>query len=493
MSDTPAATPAPEAPSRRRRSAEVAAAGFEWSLPSQGGMARPVWMAPKGGLTMIDLQKGRNNYYKMEVRDQCSICRRMSERNWFLRPVQRLRHASWSEEFRAIDAKGLDMKKQYAFAPLAEDILHEHLISTNVVCMWRKGEKLPVVSVLDAETVDYKSVGGREQITIQYSKDEVMARDKENKAAYIEILGEKVYKAYITGGKVTIIKGVDEEWDFETMIDGKRRGVFCIPEMIPILDTIDYVELMGIGDWNLAWARKDVIRLIKKGYKVAHGQGSGVNSVDITTKEINDLGEGFTKISGNATVPANHDVDPSYLTVPSDNFKPEQVESAMDRLLHYGGIEAVVLFGSFSQQNGAAPSLMRNARTLAFAVRGRIEELLRRIFAADEFKGLDWGGEDMRFHWGVKSLYSMDELLALAKGTNDGTASPQTRRAILGLDNEIEVERLKEAHADRAGYAPPFEAGQALLPAMFEDLATASSAATPTTPGEPGRPPEVKS
>lgn len=491
MSKTTAATSAPEA-KPRRRAATVAAAGFEWSLPSQGGMVRPVWMAPKGGLTMIDLQKGRNNYYRMDVRDQASVCRRMSERNWFLRPLLRLRHASWSEEFKAIDAAGADMHLQYAFAALAEDILHEHLISSNVVCMWRKGQKLPVISVLDAETVEYKTVGGTEQIIIQYTADPVMARDRENEAEYRRILGDKVYKAYTTGGKVTIIKGVDEEWDFETMIDGKRRGVFCIPEMVSILDTIDFVELMGIGDWNLAWARKDVIRLIKKGYKVAHGQGSGVNSVDITPKEITDLGNGFGGITGNATVPANHDVDPSYLTVPSDNFKPEQVESAMDRMLHYGGIEAIVLFGSFSQQNGAAPSLMRNARTSAFAVRGRIEELLRRIFSADEFKSLDWGGEEMHFHWGVKSLYSLDEILAMVKGTNDGTASPQTRRAMLGLDNETEVTRLKEAHADRTGYAPPFEAGQAILPALFPDLASAQNANPTPPPGDPGRPAKVE-
>lgn len=470
-----------------RQMAQVAAA-FEWT-GSQAGIVRPVWMAPSGGLTMIDLQKGRNNYYKMDVRQQVSICRRMAARNWFLNPVLNLRHAAWSEDFRAIDAKGANMKAQYAFGALVSDIIWEHLVSTNVVCMWRKKEKLPFINVLDAESVEYSTVGGKERIVVQYSKDEILARDKANETEFRRILGNKVYEAQVKGTKVIIIKGMDEEWDFETMIAGKRRGVFTIPEMVPILDTIDFMELMGIGDWNLAWARKDVIRLIKKGYKVAHGQGSGINSVDISKEEIKNLGEGFSKISGNANVPANHDVDPSYLTVPPETFDPKQVDAATDRLLHWGGIEAVVLFGAFSQQNGAAPSLMRNARTLAFSLRERVEDLLRRIFAADEFRSLDWGGDEMRFRWGVKSLYSLDELLNLAKATNDGTASPQTRREWLGLDNQTEVDRLKEAHTDREGYAPPFEAGQALLPAMFDDLAAAKS--TPSAPGEPGRPPEI--
>jgi hypothetical protein len=407
-----------------------------------------------------------------------------------------LRHASWCEDFMALDADGKNMHEQYAFAELVEDIMWELLVSTNVVCLWRKGPKLPVISVLDAETVDYKSVGGREQITIQYSQDAAMAADKANEAEYRRILGDKVYDAMCKGKTAKIIKGADEEWNFETLIGGKRRGVFCIPEMVSILDTIDYVELMGIGDWNLAWARKDVIRLVKKGYPVTQGAGSGVNSVNITDPQIKELGEGFgTKISGNATVPANHDVNPSYLTVPSDNFKPDQVETAVDKLLLYGGIEAVVLFGSFSQQNGAAPSLMRNARTTAFTVRGQVERLLRRIFKADEFTTLQWGGKDgaMNFFWGVKSLYSMDELLALVKGTADGTASPQTRRAWLGLDSEMESARIKEAHQDREGYMPPFEPGQALLSAKFEDLKPAAvSTPSVTPPADPGRPPEVK-
>jgi hypothetical protein len=483
-----ASAAAKKAAASSRQSAQVAAA-FDWT-GSQAGIVRPVWMAPSGGgLTMIDLQKGRNNYYKMDVRQQVSVCRRMAARNWFLNPVLNLRHAAWSEDFRAIDATGANMREQYAFADLVSDIFWEYLISTNVVCMWRKGEKLPFINVLDAEAVEYSTVGGKERIVVQYSKDEVLARDKANEADFRKILGNKVYEAQAKGTKVTIIKGMDEEWDFETLIAGKRRGVFTIPEMVPILDTVDFMELMGIGDWNLAWARKDVIRLIKKGYKVTHGQGSGINSVDISKQDIKNLGEGFAKISGNANVPANHDVDPSYLTVPSDTFDPKQVDASTDRLLHWGGIEAVVLFGAFSQQNGAAPSLMRNARTLAFSLRERVEGLLRRIFSADEFKGLDWGGDEMRFRWGVKSLYSLDELLNLAKSTNDGTASPQTRREWLGLDNQTEVDRHKEAHADRPGYAPPFEAGQALLPAMFEDLAPAD--ATPTTPGEPGRPANI--
>ncbi len=496
--------PARAAATRTRKQTQaVVAASFDYAGPKAGGAKQPVWLSTTGNQTLIDVQKGRNNYYKMKGATQAAICRRFVEGNWFLRSVVPLRHASTIDGFDARDKNGKSMAGQYDFYSLVSDLLHEDLNTSNVVCIWRKGEQLPTVTVLDMEVVEYGSIAGIERIIVTYPKDTAMAKDVTDNPAsaadYKELLGEKVYQACLKGGTVTFVKGREEdEWDFEVMVGGKRRGVFTMPELVSILADLDYLELMGVGDWNLAWFRKDVIRLIKKGYKVTNGQGAGVNSVDIGTKDIKDLGEGTSKINGNANVPANHDTDWSYLTVSPENFDPKQVEAVIERLMQFGGIEAVVLLGSFSQQNGAAPSLMRNARTMAFARRGRIENLLRRIFSADEFRKLNWGARatkttalPIKFHWSVKSLYSIAELVELVSGTNDGTASPQTRREWLDLDNDTEVLRLKAAHADRAGYAPPFEAGQALLPAMFPDeLGAAESTATP--PGKPGRPQKVK-
>lgn len=483
-----------------RQAGVVAAADFKWA-GGQGGIVRPIWQAlqGRGARTMIDFQKGRNNYYNLDVRDQSAMCRRMADRNWFLRPVVALRHASWCESFDVRDDKGESMSSQYAFAPLVSDIMHERLISSNVVCLWRKGEKLPTVSVLDAEQVEYRSSGGMERIKIQYSQDPDLAKDKQNEPALRKMLGDRMYDAMAKGKVLEIVKGVDEEWDFEVMINGKRRGVFCIPEMVPILDCVDYVELLGIGDWNLAWARKDVIRTIRKGYSVTHGQGAGINSVDITDPDIKNLGEGFSQVNGNCTIPMNHDVNPGYMLVDASVFDPKIVETAFDKLLTFGGIESVVLFGSFSQQNGAAPSLMRNARTVAFKVRQDVQDLMNRILSAKEFSSLEWGGGETdknvtpvrNYSWGVKSLYSMDELLQLVKGTDNGISSRTTAREMLGLNDKIEGDRLEQEHENRERYAPAFESGQALLAAMFPDLAAAAGKSTPTNTGEPGRPVET--
>jgi hypothetical protein len=508
-------TPAQKAAATRAKNKAqeaVVAASFEYGGPRAGGVRTPIWLDTRGGKTLIDSNKGRNNYYTMKGSLQASICRRMAERNWFLAPVLSLRHAATIEDFMMCDAKGASMEDQYDFYSLVEDILHEELTTTNVVCLWRKGADLPTVTVLDMEDVEYSVTAGIERITITYAKDEEIEKDiraNNNEADYLDALGPDMFKAQSKGGKVTIKKTQDEEfWDFEVMIPGKRRGVFRMPELVPILDTLDFLELMGVADWNIAWFRKDIIRIWKKGYKVTNGQGAGVNSVDITKKNIKDLGEGAAKINGGANVPANHDVEVSYLTVPPEAFDPKMLEGSIDRLMLFGGIEAVVLLGSFSQQNGAAPSLMRNARAMAFARRKRVANLLRRIFSAEEFSSLDWGEKPdtkthmlpagaMKAKWGVKSLYSIEELMALVKGTNDGTASTQTRREWLDLDNVLEGDRLESEHAERKRVAPPFESGQGLLERMFPDeLGQADATATPATPakakGTPGRPKKVK-
>ena len=495
--------PAKKSASSRPRKPAIAnvAASFDYVMPAAGGPKKPVWLNTSGGLTMIDSVKGRNNYYTMKGSQQASICRRMVERNWFLSTVIPLRHAATIQGFKALDENGADMANQYDFLSLVSDILWEDLTTTNVVCMWRKGEELPTITVLDMESVIYSVSAGMERITITYQKDEVMAKDTKNASTYKKLLGDNVYAAFLKGGDVTIIKGEDKFWDFEVMTAGKRRGVFGIPDPVPILDVLDFLELMGIGDWSIAWFRKDFIRQWKKGYPVTNGQGAGVNSVDITSKEIRQIGEGSAKINGPSNIPLNHDLNVSYLTTPADAFEPKQVETAMEKLMQWGGMEAVVLLGSFSQQNGAAPSLMHNSRIRAVARRMRVEQLLRRIFSADEFSHLEWGKADangvlpMKFHWSVKSLYSIAELLELASKTNDGTASTQTRREMLDLDNVEETARLKAEHADRQGYAPPFEAGQGLLPAMFPDELGKSMnapAAPPKAKKVPGRPTKLK-
>lgn len=442
----------------------------------------PIWHSPRGGPTLISQQKQRNNWYGMDIRGQMSGCRKVSDQNGLVRPVVDLRHASITAGFRLMSEGGEDPDAEYDFAGLVDDIIREDLTTDAVVALWRKDETNPVISILDAERCDYSSVGGIDRIRLRVPQDHAMAKDKALKNAYIERLGQRMYDAYCGGKVIDIVRGHDEDWDFRVMTSGKRRGCFRTPELVGILETIDFLELMGVGDWNLAWFRKDVIRLIKKGYK-GTGQHAMTGSVDLTKPQEEQLGKGFSSLSGNANVPANHDVDASYLTMDPSNFDPAQVKAAIDRFLMWAGIEGVILLGSFSQQNGAAPSLMRNHRTMVFSKRTRVERFLREILAADEFQGLVDDPAKQRFGWSVKSLYSVDEIAKLVTATADGIASPQTRRQWLDLDDRVESELMRKAHANREDYTPPFEARQGLLKVDGSDPGGGG--------GEPGRPEEI--
>jgi hypothetical protein len=471
--------------------AQLVASMFDWALGGLGGWLAVGIYTSRGRRAMIDKQKFRNNYAAMSLRDLFCVCRRVAKSHWFVRPVLALRHASHTDGFQAVDGEGEAIDPQaYDFSGLVSDIAWEDLRSSNVIAIWKKGgTTTPDIAILKAEQVDYRHVGGLEIIRIQYSNE--LGRcglSLDTRNTITERLGQRMADAQLLGKSIEIVKGLDEEWDFEVMTGGPRGDGLEQPEIESILDTIDFLDLMGIGDWNIGWFRKDFARLLRKGYKGTSGAGPTAG-VDITKPEVKEIGDGLSKMSGNANLVMNHDMDLGYLGVDPKNIDPESIKSAIDRLMMFGGIEGAVLIGGFSQQNGAAPTLMRNARASAFARRKRIARFIAAIFGNAEFKSvLDQANGGIHCEWSDRTLYSVDELLAMATRTADGVASTRTRRERLGLDNDREGKRLKAEHADRTAYAPSFEAKQGLLPAMFPDELGGATAppVDPTTGGDGG-------
>lgn len=445
----------------------------------------------------VDRQKWRNNYARMSVRDLIATCRRAAEHNWFLRPVLETRAAVHAAGFRMMRARGGDALPNYDFQSLAEDLIAEDLVSSNLVCLWRKGVKNPVVTVLDAERVELRQVGGLEEIRVSFSQDVRMRANLDLRKQYESALGKRMVDCMCHGKELSVIKDDDDEWNFAVLPGGKRRGCLTVPEVVPVLDDLDMIELAKVGDWNLLWKRKDVIRLWKKGYKVTSGQGAGTESVNITSKQVTEIGDGAAKINGPVDIPANHDVTSEYLLISPDELAPKHLEGAIDRLMMFGGIESVVLLGSFSQQNGAAPSLMRNARARAARSRSRVERMLRMILAEEEFAEMGLAA-DHAVRWSRAPLHSVEELRQLVSGTGDGVASPQTRRDWLDLDNEAEGERHREAQDNWRDYVPIFESSQSLVSAAFPDVYPAAKTGGEGGEGgegggggEPGRPSEA--
>ena len=458
--------------------AEQIAASFEYCRPGAGIGYGVNAYSSRGRPAMIQLQKYRNNYSVMDRRDVASTARALADSNWFLRGVLPLRHGSQTDGFTVCTADGSAMPADaYDFHRLMGDVFWEDLRTSNAVALWRKGVQNPSVSILKGEQVEFHSFGGVQVLRFQVSNGfSRSGMTQQVRDAIVQSLGTKMGNAHISGGRVEIVKsldgvGGDEEWDFAIMPGGESQSLIR-PEIESIMDPLDFLELMTIGDWNLGWARKDVVRLIKKGYKGSGTSGS-LNGVDISPGQIKSLGDGWSKLNGYANIPANHDVDPSYLTLAPENFDPKQVESAIDKLKMYGGIESAVLLGGFSQQNGAAPTLMRHARVSAWARRARVARFLKEIFSADEFAGvLQQAGGELKCKWSDRTLYSVEELLSMVTKTADGVASTRTRRELLDLDHTRESDRTLAEHAKPEAVTP-----------AFHPTLVASNADT-----EPGRP-----
>lgn len=468
----------------------IIAASFEYLK----GIINPASLGyvPSKRATLLSAQKFRNNYAAMEFREQAATCRMAAEVNWFLRPVVDLRAAVHAAGFGIVGLQEGSEAPRYDFAALVDDLIQEDLVTSNLICLWRKGEDMPQVSVLDAERCMYRAAGGVETLHLSLPADALMkGASPELKALYREQLGARMFEAMCNGRGITIIKGKDAEWNFAVLAGGKRRGGLTTPQLVSVLDDIDQMELAKVGDWNLLWKRKEVIRFWKKGYAVKSGGGAGIESVNISKAHIKQLGEGAKEINGPSDIPVNHDVETSYLTIGPEQLEAKHLEGIIDRLLHFGGPEAVALFGSFSQQNGAAPSLMRNARVRASVARSRVERMLGMLLTEPEFSSFGIrSAADLRVRWSQRPLHSIDELTKLVKETAGGVASPQTRREMLDLDDAFETERMKSAAGDWEGYVPVFEASQGLLREARPEIYRGQPAAqaNPSPPGDPGRP-----
>lgn len=441
----------------------------------------------------VDRQKFRNNYARMDIRDLIATARRAAEHNWFLRPVLDVRAGVHSQGFRMIDsASGSDVDlRGYDLQGLVEDLIQEDLVASNMVCLWRKGEDSPPVTVLDSERVRYRQVGGLEEIRISFSADRLMKANRALEDQYIKTLGRKMYDCMCSGNEMVIIKDHDDDWNFAVLPGGKRRGCLTVPETASVLDDLDMLELAKVGDWNLLWKRKDVMRFWKKGYKVTSGPGAGTESVNITKSQVTEIGEGAKQINGPVDIPMNHDVSAEYLTISPDELEGKHLQGSIDRLMLFGGIEAVVMLGSFSQQNGAAPSLMRNARARASRSRDRVERMLRQILSSEEFASFPML-DQIKFRWSQAPLRSVDEIAKMVQTTGGGIASNQTRREWFDLDNEVEGERMLQMRGDWEKYVPVFEPSQSLVqmafPGIYGKANTSTSSSSSSTSGDPGRP-----
>lgn len=443
------------------------------------------------GRTMMEAQKFRANWYSIDRKVLTRIARLVIQRNWFARPVHTLNKKIHGAGFRFNSPEAREWVKQgdYPFKRVHDDLLDEYLVASSVVAFWRKQAepgKLPTIEIPDMEDVDYEVIGGVPQITVTVRRNGKISDELK------PIIGDKMWNCIKLGKRLVIVEGLEsDEYEFRILKSGKSTAAIEAPEITGILDDLDFIEAIRVGDWNGAWARREIIRHTKKGYGVSSGPNAGTARNNAKYAEIQAILKAMKGILGKTDVATNFDQEIAWLTFPKDFFASEMIQPAYQRLIFWGGLSAILLLKTDSQITGLSGFLHDRVRTQVEGFRADFGTFLSSIFNSPSFRTNIPSAPPLVPMWSVKPLYTGDALVKYATwAATYAGLSPQSVRDLFDIDDTAESALMLKAHENRQAYTPPFEPRQGLIQSLFpEDFADGSTGTGESgLPGSPGRP-----
>lgn len=425
----------------------------------------------------------RINWEDKDERERFEMVREAANFNWYARLVLGMREAFFGHGFRwGGDEKAKRRRKklmskpafaQWPWERFISDLWSEFCQMENVVLLWKRnvpeGEnasELPPINVLRCEQVKYQPALSFERILVKFDKDTKLPPEAD------EVLGAKVADAIRTGTEWDSAK--DPAYDFAVLTSGKRGHGFRPPALLSVVDDLEFLEMIKVGDFNASKMRKDIIRHTKRGYAITSGPAAGTNLQHLTAPQKKLILENYKqKVRGDSNVVTNFDVAIDYVLMDPGFFGDDVTKSVMRRLAAWGGFAAVMLRDGFSQVQGVSPYATQALRAEAGRARGLVRALVEDVFSRRSFLGMhhDDAAGALIPAWSQHVLYSSEELIKLATFLHiSGTAAPQwIREELFDLDSDEQSALMKLAHKDRKGVSPPWESRQNLLPAIFQD------------------------
>jgi hypothetical protein len=272
-------------------------------------------------------------------------------------------------------------------------------------------------------------------------------------------------------------------------MEGKDSSPLPVPPLVTILDDLDFVEAIRVGDWNGAKSRWEIIRHTKKGYAVTSGNNAGLPRNNAKKEELKAILAAMKRILGKQDLVTNFDQEVEWLTFPKEHFHEELLREVKQRLLFWSGVFGVLLLKTDSQITGLSTFMMDQLRAEVLAFREDFSEFLVEIFNSESFlKGIP-NAPRLVPQWDVKLLYSGKALIELATAYSTyAIAAPQTVRELFGIDNEAESELFRLAHEKPEDYTPVFEPRQGITAAIVSPAEPTGNQNQTTLPGDPGRP-----
>ncbi|RYD41375.1 MAG: hypothetical protein EOP85_12790 [Verrucomicrobiaceae bacterium] len=276
------------------------------------------------------------------------------------------------------------------------------------------------------------------------------------------------------------------------MKSGKSSDKLQASPLVTILEDLDFIDAIRVGDWNGAKARWEIIRQAKKGYSPGSGNNAGSVKNKATRPELEALLKALVGIFGKTNMPTNFDVELLWHIFPKEHFHPDLLREVKQRLIFWSGIFGVLLLETESKMTGISDLMLSKLRTEVEVFREEFARFLRSIYRSDSFRSGIENMPELDPVWSVKPLYSIDAFTKYCTMlATYGLAAPATLREMCDIDDARESERMLESHSRPKEYTPPFEPRQGIASGFTVPDTGGGSGQDQNLPGEGGRPAET--
>jgi hypothetical protein len=341
------------------------------------------------------------------------------------------------------------------------------LLCDAVAVLWQDGG---IPSAMQGEDVEYDNRFGQEKVTIHLGTRKVTKELRKS-------LGDQVANALEKDGKVEIRNGRTGTLNCRVLTTAKDGGGFPVPAVKAAMMDLAIIELLKIGEWNGAFARRNLIRQAKKGHEIKSGNLAGQPLHFYKSAFGKQLLKFLAEKIGYSEFVGNFDLAFEYVFLPADFFDPKIFDAVHRRLMTWAGGAGLVA-EAVDKTDDRFTNGLDMLRHEAMEPRAMVAAFLEDIF--EKAGGAKAAG---RVVFSNSIFFTVKQLQAfVSQAATNGHMSPQSAREWLGLDEQRETRRMKAARKDSEGYMPPFEAKQGMQ--------SAGAVEPPTTAG--GRPPETK-
>lgn len=442
--------------------------------------------------SMEAMLKGQQFRTDWMGKDACDVMEKLRSRacggDWFLPSWLGVEVDLAMSGFRVVgDGKGAtdaldpaqsrDPRLAFPAAMVAQAAMREYTLMGQCVALWREKEKqaesegvenLPAITILKGETIKELTMAfGVERLKYKIGKI-TLRRDAKERAEDLKNIraryGDVFAEAIGRGSDVVEITQGQDGWHFAFINGGQPSDGLIRPPAVGMMDDLDLVGLLQMGDWNGAWKHKDVTTHVKKGQLLTSGPTAGMMASGLGQKFRAALERILKKIRGCGNLITNGDLTLEYFTLDPAFFDSTKYAAAFQRLSVSAGPLAMMLLSGSSRDAATIEAVAGIQVARIEARRREVGGMLAAILNDER-----WAGDTkeaigrVELEWDLGAGYRIEDLVRKIESARaDGSLSATTARQFFGLDNRRESARQKASWDEPRDYTPVFEAKQGI-------------------------------